>query len=90
MKSRLVTYENCDKYWYNDLGERHREDEPAVINATGKFWFSCDRCHRIDGPAIEWADGTKDWYINGLCYKSKEEWFAALTSEQKYNYIWNM
>ena len=21
--------------------------------------------HRIDGPAIEWADGTTHWYING-------------------------
>ena len=21
--------------------------------------------HRIDGPAIEWASGSKSWYING-------------------------
>ena len=21
--------------------------------------------HRLDGPAIEWADGTKLWYVNG-------------------------
>ena len=23
------------------------------------------QCHREDGPAIEWANGTKEWYING-------------------------
>jgi hypothetical protein len=21
--------------------------------------------HRLDGPAIEWADGDKSWYVNG-------------------------
>ena len=34
-----------------------------------KFWYknfySVD-LHKIDGPAVEWADGTKEWYIDGL------------------------
>ena len=21
--------------------------------------------HRIDGPAVEWSDGSKEWYVNG-------------------------
>jgi len=21
--------------------------------------------HRIDGPAVEWANGEKEWYVNG-------------------------
>ena len=21
--------------------------------------------HRLDGPAIEWADGSKAWYVDG-------------------------
>ena len=25
--------------------------------------------HRLDGPAREWADGTKEWYVNGLRHR---------------------
>ena len=31
------------RYWYNDEGQ----------------------LHRLDGPAMEYADGTKYWYQNG-------------------------
>ena len=24
-----------------------------------------DKIHRVDGPAIEYADGSKEWYVNG-------------------------
>jgi hypothetical protein len=30
-----------------------------------KFWYLNDNLHREDGPAVEWADGTKSWYLNG-------------------------
>jgi len=30
-----------------------------------KRWYINGKYHRIDGPAIELADGTKIWYING-------------------------
>lgn len=37
-----------------------------------KFYFA-DRemtiLHREDGPAIEWADGSKAWYLNGKCHR---------------------
>jgi len=26
--------------------------------------------HREDGPAIEWADGDKHWYLNGKCHRA--------------------
>ena len=30
-----------------------------------KHWYNQnDKHHRIDGPAIEWVDGTKCWYQN--------------------------
>jgi len=36
------------------------------IDGNGdKFWFLNDELHREDGPAIEYADGTKLWYLNG-------------------------
>ena len=25
--------------------------------------------HRTDGPAIEWSNGTKEWYVNGLRHR---------------------
>ena len=32
-----------------------------------KQWFDFDlnKTHRQDGPAIEWSDGEKWWYVNG-------------------------
>lgn len=26
-------------------------------------------CHRNDGPAIEWANGIKEWYLNGKLHR---------------------
>jgi hypothetical protein len=41
--------------------------------------------HREEGPAMEWYDGTKVWYLNGKChredgpaailYGGKEQWY---------------
>ena len=31
-----------------------------------KFWWLNEELHREDGPAIEWLDGTKEWYLNGV------------------------
>jgi len=28
--------------------------------------------HRLDGPAIEWANGDKYWYKEGKCYTEKD------------------
>ena len=44
MKTYKVTVDDYfgTKCWYNEQGQSHRED----------------------GPAIEWADGDKEWYIN--------------------------
>ena len=25
--------------------------------------------HRTDGPATEWVDGTKEWYIKGMLHR---------------------
>ncbi len=29
------------------------------------FWLFYKQRHRIDGPAIEWYDGTKSWFVDG-------------------------
>ena len=30
------------------------------------------KCHRDDGPAIEYASGDKYWYLNGTLYSEAE------------------
>jgi hypothetical protein len=50
--------ENGTKKYYNEKGELHRTDGPAVVRADGgKSWYLNGKLHRTDGPAIEWADG---------------------------------
>jgi len=41
------------------------------IDADGtKRWYnSKGKLHRKDGPAIEWTDGYKAWYINGKLHR---------------------
>ena len=38
-----------------------------TIDALGdKRWYLPNgNLHREDGPAVEYADGTKEWYLNG-------------------------
>jgi hypothetical protein len=28
--------------------------------------------HREDGPAVEWANGSKEWWLNGTSHTEKE------------------
>ncbi len=52
--------------YYNDKGELHREDGPAIEYNNGtKHWYINNQLHRIDGPAIEHSDGSKYWFKNG-------------------------
>jgi len=43
------------------------------INESGDKFYYSDKAmtvlHREDGPAIEWANGDKFWYLNGKCHR---------------------
>lgn len=39
------------------------EYEVRVFADGSRHWLSNDERHRQDGPAIEWADGTKEWWL---------------------------
>ena len=70
MNSYTEVDEYGNKFWYNENGEYHRLDGPAVECANGyKMWCQNDQRHRLDGPAVEWPDGTKMWYQNGLYHR---------------------
>jgi len=36
---------------------------------TIRWYNSKGKLHREGGPAIEWANGTKYWYINDKCHR---------------------
>ena len=44
------------------------------INKEGdRFWYNKKNLlHREDGPASEWNDGDKWWYLNGKYYTKKD------------------
>ena len=41
------------------------EEYTVKVYSNKTEWRQGDKLHRIDGPAIEWANGTKSWYQNG-------------------------
>ena len=52
--------------YYNDEGQKHREDGPAIEYVNGgKQWWLDGKLHRENGPAVEYFDGDKYWYLNG-------------------------
>jgi len=70
-----------NKIWYDENGQCHREDGPALKYPDGsKEWFQHGKLHREDGPAIEDADGTQQWWIKGeqINVSSQEEFIRHL------------
>jgi len=74
VKNGLVVDDDGNKYWYcNDV--LHREDGPAVINITSlnvEVWWVNGVKHREDGPAIVYANGDKEWFLNGKMYSEDD------------------
>jgi hypothetical protein len=72
MKSIKTEYPDRIEY-YNEKGELHRTDGPAVEWNDGcNSWWINGKLHREDGPAREWRDGSKVWYINGMLRREEE------------------
>ena len=83
------------KFWYNEKGQKHREDGPAIEGVSGaKHWYKNGKLHREDGPAIEYVDGDKMWYKNdkrhrddGPAYEradgTKEWWLDGIEYNEK-------
>ena len=63
-------YDEDEKYKPNLNGELDKNGDRLWINSEGEW-------HREDGPAIEWKDGGKFWYINDKLHREDgpaEEW----------------
>ena len=57
--------------YYNNTGELHRDNGPAVEWADGdKCWYQNGLRHRTDGPASVSPGGYKTWYQNGQRHRT--------------------
>jgi hypothetical protein len=72
------------KFWKNKKKQLHKLDGPAIEWLNGeKEWWRNGMRHREDGPAFIYANGDKEWWINHVNFKTKEEYFDALSDEAK-------
>ena len=43
-----------------------------VDSSGNKVLYFNDQLHRVDGPAVEYSNGYKAWYLNGKEYTEQE------------------
>ena len=66
--------------WSDDDDDDDEEEKiplqspPSSVGAvlpdgTVEYRDAQGQLHRLDGPAREWADGTKSWRVNGLLHR---------------------
>ncbi len=80
----LLINEYGTKFWRNAKGQFHKLDGPAIEwTDGGREWFQNGIKHREDGPAFIYFNADKKWLINNVAYKTKEEYFDALSDEAK-------
>ena len=78
-----IKWRSGTNFWYQN-GLLHRIVNPAIEWSNGRReWYQKGKRHRIDGPAIDYGDGRILWYIRGVHFKRKEDFFDALTDEEK-------
>ena len=74
LKYRIEVDMSGSRRYYNDAGQLHRIDGPAVeMSDGGKSWYQNGLRHRMDGPAYECFDSfrynSKYWYQNGKLHR---------------------
>jgi hypothetical protein len=73
-----------NKCWFNEKGELHREDGPAIEYADGnQEWYQNGELHRLDGAAIITNMGDKYWFIEGMEYDEEDFNKKISKTEQK-------
>lgn len=65
-----VIDEYGNQLWFNEDGELHREDGPAVLDTIGaEEWYLNGKRHREDGPAYLHPGVSEEWYLNGQLHR---------------------
>ena len=67
--------------WYSVFDEQfHNSLGPAVIiyDDGTKEWFMNNQLHRLDGPAVEYANGHNEWWVAGVQYDLQKDFAPAV------------
>jgi hypothetical protein len=51
-----------------------------------KYWILNDKLHCEHGPAVEWANGNKFWYLNGK-ELTETDWRKQIQKNVKVSYV---
>ena len=70
----LITASQRHTEYRNEMGQRHREDGPALECIVGspdgqKEWWVNGIRHRLDGPAVEFNGWFSYWWVNGQLHR---------------------
>ena len=66
------------------MKKKSKMEPKLTIDKYGnKHWRLKKKLHRIDGPAIEYANGSKFWFLNGKQVK-KEDVIKENLTEREY------
>ena len=55
-------------------------------DGTIRYYNDKNELHREDGPAIEWADGLKEWYKNGKRHREDGPAIERANGKKEYWY----
>jgi hypothetical protein len=79
-----------DMHWYKD-DQLHRDNDlPAIIYASGtKQWMKDGELYRLAGPAIEYAHGPKEYWINDKELTKEEHANHPLVKKYKLQQVLN-
>lgn len=89
VENRVVVYRRYDtgnEYWFDEQGEHHRDNAPAIIKCNGDHvWIKHGLRHRTEGPAFHNPDGYQEWWNLGKPHRfqapavihadGSEEWY---------------
>lgn len=55
------------------------------FHSGNKYWLKDGKSHREDGPAVEYNDGSKQWWIEGTYYYSEEDFKKEIERRSQKN-----
>lgn len=54
-----------------------KSNEHFTLTDGTQMWFHDGKLHRLDGPAVEWSNGVKGWFLNGRQLDSIEHFIEV-------------
>lgn len=63
------------RYIKNDLSQKK---ELVLLKIKRNVWYLNDQPLREDGPAIEYENGAKSWFVKGAWYREEKDYWKAV------------